>query len=42
MLINIIGSLFKGVFLKVEYKTPLLGRWGYHWEQKIKYQIYYD
>jgi hypothetical protein len=19
-----------------------LGRWGYHWEQKIKYQTYYD
>lgn len=24
--------------------TPnvLLGRWGYHWEKKLKYQIYYE
>ncbi len=20
----------------------MLGRWGYHWESKLKYQKYYD
>jgi hypothetical protein len=27
--------------LRREPKTAL-GRWGYHWEQKMKYNAYYD
>lgn len=29
--------------LKIRKDTVVqLGRWGYHWEKKKKYQIYYD
>jgi len=28
--------------LKMSPEFAPLGRWGYHWEAKLKYQKYYD
>ncbi len=33
-------SLISKIFIKS--KPIYLGRWGYHWDKKIKYQVYYD
>jgi hypothetical protein len=35
-----ISAFFRRYFMKIEV-TPL-GRWGHHWEKKMKYQVYYD
>jgi len=35
-------TLFRRFFSQTRYIPAPLGRWGYHWEQKLKYQIYYD
>lgn len=37
---NMILTLLTNLFSKA--KQMPLGRWGYYWEQKIKYQKYYD
>jgi hypothetical protein len=33
---------FKRIFIFSSSDKIILGRWGYHWEKKIKYQKYYD
>jgi hypothetical protein len=35
-------TLFLRLFQRAKEIPVPLGRWGYHWEQKMKYQTYYD
>jgi hypothetical protein len=34
--------LFLRQFFQVKEPLVILGRWGNHWEKRIKYQVYYD
>lgn len=34
-------KLLLSIFSRHESRL-VLGRWGYHWEQKMKYNSYYD
>jgi hypothetical protein len=39
---TMLRNLFIRFFKNSDSPNRALGRWGYHWEQKIKYQSYYD